>query len=100
MPTIKVLSAGALEILAERLHHRLHGAGAQDFDFGHFLSPAMYAEFAQASLRKTSVIARILCGPGQAVALFPLPRKRAEGARDARVLTDPRTSTPRSIEAC
>jgi hypothetical protein len=51
---------------------------------------------------QTCVIARILYGPGQAVSIL-LPRrpeKRTEGARDARVLTDPRTSTPRSIEAC
>jgi hypothetical protein len=50
--------------------------------------------------KRASVIARILCGPGQAVS-YQNPRslEKAEGARDARVLTDPRTSTPRSIEA-
>ena len=37
--------------------------------------------------------------PGTPYSQPPLS-KSTEGARDARVLTDPRTSTPRSIEAC
>ena len=32
---IERVAAGALEFAAERLDHRLHGAGAQDFDGGH-----------------------------------------------------------------
>ena len=31
---IELVAGLALELGAERLHHRLHGAGADDFDFG------------------------------------------------------------------
>jgi hypothetical protein len=40
-----------------------------------------------------------LPAPGRPSSIFAAASKSTEGARDARVQTDPRTSTPRSIEA-
>ena len=52
--------------------------------------------FGEASQRSA---ARILCGAGSAVVLYRRP-ERTEVARDAKGPSDPRTSTPRDIEAC
>ena len=59
-------------------------------------------KFRRADVKQPSVIARVLCqAPGPPVfhCEFPVASK-AEGARNARVPMDPRTSTPRDIEAC
>ena len=110
-----LVAAGALELAAERLHHRLHGAGAQDFDGGHaFLpfapliararrgNPALYRDFvsnwipavtlgqldARTSTMQLQTGARhrpySLAAPGRPSLSFPPPRKRTEGARDAK----------------